>query len=99
MSACYDSAEAEVVQRRDCAPKTREQVLSDLGSWKDDLDGEKVYWINGMAGTGKTTVLSAWIGLYHPGCAWLTLDERDNDPVRFLGYIIAALQKFDSHLG
>ncbi|CAE7213449.1 unnamed protein product, partial [Rhizoctonia solani] len=55
MSACYDSAEASIVQRRECAPKTRERVILDLKSWKDK-DGEKVCWINGMAGTGKTTI-------------------------------------------
>jgi len=25
--------------------------------------------------------------------AWLSLDEGDNDPTRFLSYIVAALQK------
>ncbi|KAJ1305719.1 hypothetical protein OPQ81_010453 [Rhizoctonia solani] len=56
MSACYDSAEANVVQRRECTPRTREQVLLDLKAWKDKQDGENVCWINGMAGTGKTTI-------------------------------------------
>ncbi|CUA74848.1 putative WD repeat-containing protein alr3466 [Nostoc sp, PCC 7120] [Rhizoctonia solani] len=56
MSACYDSAEANLVQRRECAPNTRKQVLLDLNAWKDKSDGEKVCWMNGMAGTGKTTI-------------------------------------------
>ncbi|CAE6434144.1 unnamed protein product [Rhizoctonia solani] len=57
-SARYDSVYAHVVQRRECTPKTREQVLSYLKSWKDEHDGEKVCWINGMAGTGKTTIVN-----------------------------------------
>ncbi|KAG8761796.1 F-box/WD repeat-containing protein 9, partial [Ceratobasidium sp. 423] len=57
-SARYDSADAHVVQRRECTPNTREQVLLDLHAWKDKLDGEKVCWINGMAGTGKTTIVN-----------------------------------------
>ncbi|KDN34403.1 hypothetical protein RSAG8_12502, partial [Rhizoctonia solani AG-8 WAC10335] len=56
LSAYYDSAEANVVQRRECVANTREQVLRDLCAWKDNKDGEKVCWINGMAGTGKTTI-------------------------------------------
>ncbi|CUA72610.1 putative WD repeat-containing protein alr3466 [Nostoc sp, PCC 7120] [Rhizoctonia solani] len=58
LSAYYDSAEANIVQRRECAPNTREQVLQDLQAWKDNHDGEKVCWINGMAGTGKTTIVN-----------------------------------------
>ncbi|KAL5631871.1 hypothetical protein ACGC1H_000043 [Rhizoctonia solani] len=56
MSARYNSAEAHVVQRRECTPNTREQVLLDLKDWKDKSGGENVCWMNGMAGTGKTTI-------------------------------------------
>src|SRR5437763_14826435 len=31
--------------------------------------------------------------------AWLSLEARDNEPVRFLSYLIAALQTLDPHLG
>ncbi|CAE6418760.1 unnamed protein product, partial [Rhizoctonia solani] len=58
LAAYYDSAEANIVQRRECATNTREQVLLDLQAWKDNQDGEKVCWINGMAGTGKTTIVN-----------------------------------------
>lgn len=30
---------------------------------------------------------------------WLSLDEGDNDPVRFFGYLVAALQKVDPEVG
>ncbi|CUA73479.1 putative WD repeat-containing protein alr3466 [Nostoc sp, PCC 7120] [Rhizoctonia solani] len=56
MSACYNSEEARVVQRRECTPNTRKQVLSDLNAWKNKPDGQKVCWMSGMAGTGKTTI-------------------------------------------
>ncbi|CAE6379104.1 unnamed protein product [Rhizoctonia solani] len=55
-SASYDSVEASSVRRRECTVKTREQVLMDLNTWKANLDGEKICWMSGMAGTGKTTI-------------------------------------------
>ncbi|CAE7093868.1 unnamed protein product [Rhizoctonia solani] len=56
LAAYYNSAEARIVQRRNCIANTREQVLQDLYDWKNDQGREKVCWINGMAGTGKTTI-------------------------------------------
>ncbi|MFN2136421.1 MAG: tetratricopeptide repeat protein, partial [Candidatus Promineifilaceae bacterium] len=45
------------------------------------------------AGYGKTTLVSAWLAKSEAvQSAWLSLDEADNDPVRFLAYLIAALQ-------
>src|SRR3972149_2983401 len=45
------------------------------------------------AGFGKTTLVSEWLrGLKH-SIAWLSLDEGDNDPARFLTYLIAALRQ------
>ncbi|CAE6437631.1 unnamed protein product [Rhizoctonia solani] len=54
--ACYDSRAATLVNRRKCTPHTREQAISDLLSWKDDNSGSNLCWLNGMAGTGKTTI-------------------------------------------
>jgi hypothetical protein len=41
-----------------CLVGTREQLLLDLTAWFDDRDPacEHVFWLNGLAGTGKTTV-------------------------------------------
>ncbi|QRW11583.1 Vegetative incompatibility protein HET-E-1 [Ceratobasidium sp. AG-Ba] len=56
LAARYDSAAASQVRRTGCTPKTRELVLQELLAWANDPDGAKVYWMNGMAGTGKTTI-------------------------------------------
>ena len=57
----------------------------------------KLTLISAPAGFGKTTMLSEWVagcGRLEPEVriAWLSLDEGDNDPARFLAYFIAALQ-------
>jgi len=55
--------------------------------------------VSAPAGFGKTTLLSAWVaGLERP-TAWLSLDEGDNEPGRFLTYLIAALQTIVPTLG
>ena len=51
------------------------------------------------AGFGKTTLVSEWVeGIERP-TAWLSLDEGDNDPTRFLTYLVAALQTIAATLG
>ncbi len=55
--------------------------------------------LSAPAGFGKTTVLAQWIAQSALPIAWLSLDAGDNDPYRFLGYLIAALQGIDDGLG
>ncbi len=51
------------------------------------------------AGFGKTTLLGEWLeGIGRP-VAWLSLDEGDNDPARFLAYLIAALRTVEAKIG
>jgi hypothetical protein len=45
-----------VPHREGCTPKTRVELLAQLGGWAGDDLSEKIYWLNGMAGTGKTTI-------------------------------------------
>ncbi|HSR33477.1 MAG TPA: LuxR C-terminal-related transcriptional regulator [Anaerolineae bacterium] len=66
--------------------------------------GRKLSVLSAPAGYGKTTLLIEWIhgrgGLTSPlQIAWLSLDEGDNDPVRFFAYLVAALQKTDPRIG
>jgi LuxR family maltose regulon positive regulatory protein len=45
------------------------------------------------AGFGKTTLISTWLAqAVGVQAAWLSLDEGDNDPIRFLTYLIASMQ-------
>ena len=45
------------------------------------------------AGYGKTTLLSQWAARDSRAFAWVTLDDRDNDPVVLLRHIAAALSR------
>ena len=52
-AALFNSYERS--DRSSCLPNTREQILDDIRSWADH--GKKhLYWLQGFAGTGKTTI-------------------------------------------
>ncbi len=55
--------------------------------------------VSAPAGFGKTTLVMAWLNEMSPDFCWLSLDEGDNDPVRFLSYLIAALQTINGDIG
>src|SRR5438105_5288150 len=55
--------------------------------------------VSAPAGFGKTTLLAQWLAESGMPVAWLSLEAGDNEPVRFLSYLIAALQTLDPHLG
>lgn len=57
--------------------------------------GHKLTLISAPAGFGKTTMLSEWVAERRRAApdlrvAWVSLDGSDNDPVRFLSYLVAA---------
>jgi LuxR family transcriptional regulator, maltose regulon positive regulatory protein len=58
--------------------------------------GHRLTLLSAPAGFGKTTLLNEWSRDQECGgrsVAWVTLDEGDNDPVRFLSYLVAALRR------
>src|ERR671914_3060178 len=56
--------------------------------------GRRLTLISAPAGFGKTTLLLEWLkGREGGSVAWVSLDEGDNDPVRFLSYLVAALRR------
>src|SRR5512136_1899645 len=61
--------------------------------------GRKLALISASAGFGKTTLVSEWITDCKQPAAWLSLDEGDNDPTRFLTYLVAALQTIAPNIG
>src|SRR5216684_6619025 len=59
----------------------------------------KLILISAPAGFGKTTLVSEWVAGCERPTAWLSLDEGDNDPTRFLTYLVAALQTIAATIG
>src|SRR5512135_2654076 len=64
----------------------------------------KLTLISAPAGFGKTTLVSEWVAGSERSepkvrVAWLSLDEGDNDPTRFLTYLVAALQTISANIG
>jgi len=83
-------------------PPTRAELVPRPGLIKRLNNGldRKLTLLSAPAGFGKTTLVSHWVeNLQNKNAvsdqpikfAWLSLDEDDNDPVRFLTYFIAAL--------
>jgi LuxR family maltose regulon positive regulatory protein len=59
----------------------------------------KLTLLSAPAGFGKTTLVAEWLDGVGRPFAWLSLDERDNDPFRFLTYLIAALKGVNENIG
>ncbi len=59
----------------------------------------KLTLISAPAGFGKTTLVSEWLAGCGRPAAWLSLDAGDNDPARFLTYLVAALQTIAATIG
>jgi LuxR family maltose regulon positive regulatory protein len=91
----------------------RRRLVERLNTGLGQADGfaRKLTLISAPAGFGKTTLVTEWLrrlnptlhagqqGSAEPSFTWLSLDENDNDPVRFLTYLLAALQEIDPTIG
>lgn len=71
--------------RPDAVPRPRLYERLDEGARRE------LTVVSAPAGFGKTTLLAEWSRRSELPVAWVSLDERDNDPVRFFSYLIAAL--------
>jgi len=81
----------------------RPHLIERLDQWQQL--GHKLTLISAPAGFGKTTLICEWVGNLrldtakesqsNNRCAWLSLDEGDNDPTRFLVYFVTALKQIE----
>jgi LuxR family transcriptional regulator, maltose regulon positive regulatory protein len=77
-------------------PRLVEQLQTGL------QEGRRLTLVSAPAGYGKSTLVTEWIHRLPDSAvrvAWLSLDESDNDPARFLGYLLSAFARIDPNLG
>jgi LuxR family maltose regulon positive regulatory protein len=79
----------------------RKRLLDELNANLTGKSGfsRKLTLITAPAGYGKTTLACQWLETVKVPVAWLSLEADDNDPTRFIHYLIAALQTVHPDLG
>ena len=96
-----DKSATPILATKLYAPPPRPKVVP-RSRLIEQLDGglhRKLTLISAPAGFGKTTLVSEWIADCERPVAWLSLDDGDNDPTRFLTYLVAALQTVAEDFG
>lgn len=102
MTHSHMDSEPRLLQTKLLVPRVHPDLVARprLIARLDEGRSRKLTLISAPAGFGKTTLLSRWIAEHNPSIAdpqalvaWVSLDERDNDPTRFWTYAIAALQR------
>jgi LuxR family maltose regulon positive regulatory protein len=79
------------------APRARPKLVARPRLLETLAGGEerKLTLVSAPAGFGKTTLLGEWserLSRDGRSVAWVSLDESDNDPARFLAYLVATLR-------
>jgi hypothetical protein len=54
IGASFNSHDEEHNAR--CLPNTRTELLDEITTWANNKDGKSIFWLSGMAGTGKSTI-------------------------------------------
>ena len=70
--------------------RPRERVSSRLDRALDDAI--RLTLVSAPPGYGKSVAVAGWLASRDVVHAWLSLDAADNDPARFLRYLVAALE-------
>ncbi len=66
---------------------------------QEDVFGRKLTLVSAPAGYGKTTLVVDWLARHRSRTGWVSLEEADNDPRRFITYLIAALEQINGCIG
>jgi LuxR family transcriptional regulator, maltose regulon positive regulatory protein len=76
-------------------PPSRQTIVfrSELMATLTKVGTHRLTLVLAPPGYGKTTLVSSWLRESNLPFTWLSLDEGDNDPIRFLEYFLTALHK------
>ncbi|MFC1960307.1 AAA family ATPase [Chloroflexota bacterium] len=55
--------------------------------------GRQLTLVSAPTGYGKTTLVASWLNNKNHRSTWLSLDSEDNNPSRFLYYLVSALEQ------
>lgn len=94
-----------ILQKTKLFPPVSRYRLVDRPRLMERLDDillpvSKVGIISAPAGSGKTTMVNQWLSRQENlQYAWVSLDDRDNEPTRFFQYLIIGLQSILPELG
>ena len=69
------------------------------GLWQEGASLRKVTLVSAPAGYGKTTLIAQWLRRLGCGVGWLSLDEADNSPTRFLADLLGTMQSVQPGFG
>lgn len=68
-----------------------------LDQLNEGLKG-KLTLVSAPAGFGKTSIVTMWHQQSEIPLAWISLDAEDNEPTRFLSYLVAGLRAVNENL-
>lgn len=76
-------------------PQLPDLVISRESLLKD-CDWARVILVSAQAGSGKSTVVSAWLSEQSKAYCWYALDDWDNDLMQFFTCLIAGIKSIDA---
>ena len=79
--------------RANAVPRSRLHERLDEGARRE------LTVVSAPAGFGKTTLLTDWSQRSELPVAWVSLDERDDEPARFILYLISAIETIQEDFG
>ena len=86
------------------APRTRPKLVARprLREILSAGEARRLTLVSAPAGFGKTTLLGEWseqISKDGTSVAWVSVDGSDDDPSRFLSYLVGALREVEEGIG
>jgi LuxR family transcriptional regulator, maltose regulon positive regulatory protein len=101
VSQLMNKAEQPLLKTKLFIPRVPREMVPRLHLIKRLNQGKhtSLTMISAPPGFGKTTILAEWAVQSDTPVAWLSLDQNDNDPTRFLIYLSAAVRKVADEAG